>query len=532
MKKSLRILTAISIIAWASLDASAQHAPDLILVNGKIFTADETQRYVQALAIEGNRIVATGKTADIEALATSKTRKIDLKGKTVVPGFNDAHDHLGYAGPSHLFYTADFSAPGPDKKTILDSLARILKRARKSDVIGGPIGVTALFDQTMRQSLDSLAPANPVILNIMWGHGVVINTAAMKLLNLSEEEPDIPGGWYARIPGSNRITGALYESTQWPVWHKQSTSDPEATIKGLHDFGRQQIEHGITTVQDMSCSFPPDRVMEFMTKANFAQRVRVIPMPGATKGIDFNAWTKVSKHPAPNIYVSGVKYIIDGTPLEQTALGRTPYPGRPGWYGRLNYSAERMRSMLKDAYEGRDQLMLHIVGDSAMSVVLQMMKATGKDEVWRTRRVRFEHNASGHATTEDRRMIREMGVIMAHTPKYGHQSYLKSLIDSGIIVSVSPDGTVNPFWDIMTMTSGQVDPRENISREQAVVAFTKTNAYAEFTEKDKGTLITGMLADLAVLSADLFSVPADRLPGIKSVMTMVDGKIVYEAPME
>ena len=106
--------------------------------------------------------------------------------------------------------------------------------------------------------------------------------------------------------------------------------------------------------------------------------------------------------------------------------------------------------------------------------------------------------------------------------------HIQSFLDKGIIVSVSLDGTTNPFWDIMVMTSQQKDSKENTTVEIAVIAYTKTNAYAEFEEKEKGTLMPDMVADLAVLSQDIFTIPSEQLPATKSVLTMVDGKIVYE----
>jgi len=189
---------------------------------------------------------------------------------------------------------------------------------------------------------------------------------------------------------------------------------------------------------------------------------------------------------------------------------------------------DTIKQILSEAYNSHTQLMLHIVGDSSMSLVLSLMKQTGNDAVWRSKRVRFEHNSSGNATAEEIQNIHDMGIIMAYTPKYGHSSHIQSFLDKGIIVSVSPDGTTNPFWDIMAMTSQQKDPRENTTVEKAVIAYTKTNAYAEFTEKEKGTLMPGMVADLAVLSQDIFTIPPQQLPATKSTLTIIDGKIVYE----
>ena len=188
---------------------------------------------------------------------------------------------------------------------------------------------------------------------------------------------------------------------------------------------------------------------------------------------------------------------------------------------------DTIKQILREAYNSHTQLMMHIVGDSTLSMILSIMKQTGNDAVWRSKRVRFEHNASDNATPEDVQMIHDMGIIMAHTPKYGQGSHIQSFLDKGIMVSVSPDGTTNPFWDIMIMTTQQKDSNENTTVEKAVIAYTKTNAYAEFTEKEKGTLMPGMVADLVVLSQDIFSTPKEQLPATKSVLTMIDGKIVY-----
>ena len=296
--------------------------------------------------------------------------------------------------------------------------------------------------------------------------------------------------------------------------------------KDLKLYADEQIKMGITTVQFMN-NFP--LVEDYFIKANLPQRIRLIPFPGTTKdGRNLNEWKNINTHPTSLMYVSGIKYLIDGTPFEEACLNRKPYPDKPNWYGRTDMPIDTIKQILKEAYKGNTQLLMHIVGDSSMNIVLTLMKQFGNDAVWKAKRVRFEHNATSNASSSDIQMIQDMGIIMAHTPKYGHGCHLQSFLDKGIIVSVSPDGTTNPFLDIMMMTSQQTDPKENITVEQAVIAYTKTNAYAEFAEKEKGTLMPGMLADIAVLSQDIFTIPKEQLPATKSLLTIVDGKIVYE----
>jgi predicted amidohydrolase YtcJ len=501
--------------------------PDIIITNGKIFTSDTSMLYVQALAIKGSKIIACGTDKSILKLANSNTKKIDVQGKTVVPGFNDAHDHPGFDAPTGKSFGAVFSVPGPSEQAVVDSVARLVKQAKPNEWISGLIGMIAFSDIAMRHLLDSVAPKNPVQLQVMWGHGTVLNSYALKMLHIADDEPDPLGGWYVRKPGSNLITGAMYEYAQWKVWRAISAAEPDHLIEGLRHFSNEQLQMGITTVQFMNFDFPTSA--PYYINANLQQRVRIIPFPGIKNNArSLDEWRNLNHHPTPLMYVSGVKYLVDGTSLEEAALNRQPYPDKPNWYGRTDMPVDTIKQILKEAYNSNIQLMLHIVGDSTMSLVLSLMKQTGKDDIWKTKRVRFEHNASANATAKEIQEIYDMGIIMAHTPKYGQGSHIQSFLDKGIIISVSPDGTTNPFWDIMVMTSQQKNSKENTSVEKAVIAYTKTNAYAEFQEKEKGTLMPGRLADLAVLSQDIFTIPTEQLPATKSVLTIVDGNIVYE----
>lgn len=526
-KFSFRYFSIICFLFLLSQNNLFAQTADVIITNGKIFTSDTTKLYVQALAIKGNRIIAAGSNEDITKLANRNTKKIDVQGKTVVPGFNDAHDHPGWSAQIGKSFGAEFSVPGPGEKAVIDSVARLAKQAKPNEWISGLIGTTVFSDTAMRGLLDSVAPNNPVQLQVMWGHGLVLNSYALKMLGIADDEPDPLGGWYVRKSGSNLVTGAMYEYAQWPAWLAMSAAEPDHQIEGLRRYSNEQIQMGITTVQFMTIDFPTSAPNYI--NANLPQRIRIIPFPGTKKNVrSLNEWKNINNHPTPLIYVSGIKYLIDGTPFEEGALSKQPYPGKTNWYGRTDMPVDTIKQILNEAYNSQTQLMMHIVGDSTMSLVLSLMKQTGNDSVWRSKRVRFEHNSSSHATAEEIQKIHDMGIIMAHTPKYGHGSHIQSFLDKGIIVSVSPDGTTNPFWDIMVMTSQQKDPKENTTVEKAVIAYTKTNAYAEFTEKEKGTLMPGMVADLVVLSKDIFSIPKEQLPVTKSVLTMVDGKVVYQ----
>ncbi len=502
---------------------------DIILTNGKIFTSDSKQLYAQALAIRGNKILAVGTNASIKKLSFKKTKHIDLKGNTVVPGFNDAHDHLGWYAPVGLRYNyTEMNPNGLSKESVLDSISRLVKLAKPNQWIQGFIGVKILFDSSMRNALDSIAPHNPVLLQIWWGHGQVVNARALKAAGLSDSSDYPLGGWYEKA--GNKIS-AVHQNAQLPIWNAWSMSEPESLVKGLRSYAQEQLKGGITTVQQMSSTLNGTESVTIFKQANLPQRIRIIAWPHSTpNGRKLWEWDLKNTALHSRIYLSGIKYTIDGSPMERNALRSEPYPDKPGWYGRFNYPIDTMRQIFREALTTNSQLMMHITADSSFGVVLSLMKGMASGEQWRPKRVRIEHNCVGDISTSNRQILKDLGIIMMHTSWYCMASPIRSLLDSGILMGIAPDGTTNPFIEIMLMTSTHSNPKENLTVEQAVVAYTKTNAYAEFKENEKGTLMPGMLADLAVLSQDIFTIPAQQLPATHSLLTMIDGKIVYEHP--
>lgn len=507
----------------------AQQA-DFIFLNGKIFTADDKQMYVQALAIKNNKILATGPNEVIKKLAAGNTTIIDLMGKTVVPGFNDAHDHPGWdaqIGKSYRYTEMD--QDGLSKADVLDSVARLVKQARPNEWIHGLIGVTVFFDTSMRRALDSIAPNNPVALQIWWGHGLTVNARALQAAGLNDNNKEPVGGWFIRN-ASHQIS-ALQQNAQAPVWIALNKSEPGQLVKAMQAYAQRQLPAGITTVQFMGTGFNETDAAAILTAANLPQRIRMIAFPRSTaEGRQLSDWHYSQKTVSPLAYISGIKYVIDGSPGEQNALRTIPYPGRPGWYGRFNYPIDTMKQILKEALTSNRQLLMHMTADSSFAMVLDLITQVGTAAEWRTKRLRIEHNCVGAISDAQKRMMKTYGIIMMHTPLYCMASPLRSLLDYGVIMGVSPDGTTNPFFEIMQMTNTHDNPAENLSVEQAVIAFTKTNAYAEFKENEKGTLEKGMLADLVVLSQDIFTIPRGQLQATKSVLTMVDGKIVFQQP--
>jgi predicted amidohydrolase YtcJ len=254
------------------------------------------------------------------------------------------------------------------------------------------------------------------------------------------------------------------------------------------------------------------------------------------------AWSKT--YPAaPRYEVSGMKWILDATPLERGALMRAAYSDKPEWKGQLNFPLDTIRSIVSEGLKSREQLLLHIVGDETPNLVLaEMAKAAGAEQ-WRGKRVRFEH-ADG-LLPDQYEEAKRLGIVAVVNPSHfmfaevNHtriggeraKTYqpFRSFIEAGIPVAIGSDGPNNPFLNIMFAAMHPTNPTEAVSREQAVVAYTKGSAYAEFKEKEKGIIKKGMLADLAVLSQDIFTVPLQQLPATSSILTIIGGRVVWDA---
>lgn len=527
------------------LNGAAQ-MPDLILIKGKVFTADSLNPFAEALAIRGDRILAVGTTISIQKLAGPQTKTIDLGGRTVIPGINDAHDHIGYGAPVSRFI--NFAAPmlpGPALQQLVDSLKVAVTEVPKGTVIQGHLGLQLIEDKTARRNLlDKIAPDHPVILNAPWGHGTIVNTAALRLLGIGDTADNPLGGWYERETGSQRITGLLAEYGEFGVLRQWHNTLPQKVMEGVfRQYCENALRMGITSVQHMATSLDLNQTVAVLNAINSPLRVRVIRFPGTTSnGRQLKGWTRQYPDKA-QLQVSGMKWILDGTPLERGAHMRTPYADSSGWSGRANMPPDTVRRILQEGYASREQLLLHIVGDSTPNTVLQLMRSVGNALQWYKKRVRFEH-ADG-LMPDLWRHSKELGIVAVINPSHfmfadiNHKRVgeerakqyqpFRSLMEAGIPVAIGSDGPNNPFLNIMFAAMHPTNPKEAVTREQAITAYTIGSAYAEFKENEKGMLRKGMLADLAVLSHDIFLVPLEALPGTSSELTIIGGKIVYTA---
>jgi predicted amidohydrolase YtcJ len=543
MIRAAWVLPAVLVAAGATA-LGASEAPDLILAGGKVFTADPARPWAEALAIAGDHIVAVGTSAEVRPLAGSATRVIELQKRVVVPGFNDAHTHVGGGlGPA---VNLGLRTNDPALADVLKALTAEAARAPAGTWLRGEIGVRVLDDPAAtRATLDPITPSHPVLLTGWTGHGGLLNTAALRALGVADDEPDPPGGWFGRVRGTSQLSGIAHEYALFRLerrlGERVARADAEASVR---HYVQEALKLGITSVQDMGTSVTAPALADLLRAAGAPLRWRVMRFPLEPPSADDAAEGK-GRDEKDGVVVWGRKWILDGTPVERLAATRRPYADRPAWTGRLDFSAEEIRAAVEHARRDREPLMLHVVGDAAVAAALSALEAAGGPEVWRPLRPRFEHG-DGLAPDLVARAA-ALGVTVVQNPshftlpevmfaRFGYENMagfqpMKSLLTAGVPLALGSDGPPSPFLNILFAVTHPTSRREALTREQAVTAYTRGSAFAEFAETTKGTLAPGMLADLAVLSQDIFTVEEGRLPETSSALTIIGGRVVYDAPV-
>jgi predicted amidohydrolase YtcJ len=520
---------------------------DLVLTGGRVFTADSTRPWAQAVAVRGARVLAVGSDADVLRHAGPRTRRVALGGRAVVPGFNDAHDHVGAsAPPGAVRFTVDAGpTPDPSLGAVRDSLAALVRRVPAGRWLATTVGGRALDEPTAaRAALDEVAPAHPVWITGWSGHGALLNTAGLRAAGLLDA-PDPPGGWQTRDADA-RPTGRVDEYALLGAARRLAlAAGPAATLAAARAHGAESVRLGITTVQDMATGYTPTVARALAASGAMRVRHRILRFPMTDGAGRAGEWALAGADTVlgATTHVAGVKWVLDGTPVERLALMREPYADRAGWHGRANFPADTVRALLRDALARGWQPMLHAVGDSTIALLFAAMQDVAPDSVWRRVRPRLEH---GDGLARDQfDAARRLGVVVVQNPSHlaipqilgarwgterlARLGHLRSLVEAGIPLAFGSDGPRSPGLNLMLATLHPNRPGEALTREQAVAAYTRGSAWAEHAEREKGTLAPGMLADLAVLSQDVFTVPPPALPATTSVLTLVGGRIVHDA---
>ncbi|TGE09830.1 amidohydrolase [Hymenobacter fodinae] len=538
MKKILLALCGWGLFTPAAL---GQQPADMVLLNGRVFTADAAHPAAQALAIRGERIVAVGTTEEVSKLAGPRTRRLDLQGRTVTPGFNDAHNHFS-PGPAAVNLV--FKSREPTWEETQQALQAAVQQAPAGGWVFGSVGATVIGnEQVNRAALDALAPRHPVLLRAYYGHGYVANSLGLAKLGIQEQQPDPLGGYFERT-SAGQLNGRFWEYAQWAPSRLLTTQAPDSTVlRELRQMSAEAVRFGITSVQLFSF-MPFARFVRLLGQAQLPIRVRAIPFsPTTPQQRDLSEVRQLPPPAAPNarVHASGMKWVLDGTPYERGAALRQPYHDRPDWRGKLNFSEAEVARMVQESLDLKQQLLVHCAGDRSAEVVLQALERNGPAASWPARRMRIEHGDGVVADLLPR--AKALGVVIVQNPTHFGEPALfrqrwgtglqpmRSLLMAGVPLAIGSDGPMNPFLNIMLASLAPSNPPEALTREQAVQAYTYGSAFAEFAERDKGRLTVGQLADVVVLSQDIFSVPPPALPATTSILTIIGGQVAYDAKM-
>lgn len=543
--KTIAFLSSLFTIFVAGLGpARAQNdVADIILVDASVFTAVDAHPYAQAIAVKGDRILAVDTNQRISSLAGPKTKRIDVGGRLVIPGIMDTHNHYG-GGDLPAVTHIDFGESAPTCKHVLDMVGQRVRDVPSGNLLFGFMGSDAFFDSACTPAaLDRIAPHTAVFLAGGTVHAGMLNQTAVKWFGIDTTAPPPLAGWYGKDTKSKTWDGVVHNSAMLPLFIRTS-SDGLHDDEKLREYFLNEAKWGITSNTFME--YDPAARIEQLARVNAPHRIWVMPFAQYETG---QTRRRLKQAPVPariadRVTCRGEKWVLDGTPVERSAGLRAPYADNLSTSGRVDYPESDIRAILTEALEHNLPLMLHVTGDRTTEVLLNVMDATGGEKVWANRRVRVEH---GNGIGDDLiPRAKALGVVIAENPIYfpgdldlrrlGPERAIlmpiNSLIRAGVPLVIASDSSPgnfhsNPFVNVLLAATYPSNPKEAITREQAVIAYTRTAAYSVFAEDRLGTLEPGKLADLAVLSQDIFKVPDTDLPKTESVLTIVGGKIAY-----
>ena len=529
-------------------------APDLIVTNAKIFTADPARPYAQAVAVEKGVFTAVGTDGEVRKLAGPKTKVVDAGGRLLVPGLNDSHIHVGRVPTGQFIEIPGPPFPGPSAEATLAAVAKAAGE-NKPGWISMVTGYPVFNDpRNWREALDRVAPDNPVMLTGCCGHAMLLNSKALAVLGIDEQVRDPIGGGWGR-DANGRLDGHVIEAAQIIVRRRALDADPtgEKDAAMIAEVADRYAAWGVTSVGQMANNADLATLKRALARANPPIRWSVyawgLPMDEVAE-----AWREVDGDNggwAPRTRLAGSKWILDGTPLERGALMLADYADKPGWHGVSNYTDAQLEQILKGALASPYQVALHVSGDGEAQRVLDMMERLAPADRWVAKRVRFEHadGVYGPRLAQTRRlgvvvlpnpvhvapMPVENGATM-QTARWGAtadlQQPLAAVLTAGVPMALASDGgdaepVANPWLQFLLAVTYERRPSDALSREQALAAYTAGAAFAEKQDGVKGMIRPGLAADFAVLSQDVLTVPPPQLPGTVSLLTIVGGETVH-----
>jgi predicted amidohydrolase YtcJ len=531
---------------------------DAVLHNGIVRTMDDAGTVADAIALSGDRVLATGSSAAMLALRGPGAVTFDLRGRAVLPGLIDSHNHLLSTGLN--LDAIDLSG----MRTVADVLDAVRLRAGSTPP-GEWLVTSSRWHETQlqearfptRHELDAAAPAHPVLIR-RGGHNIVANSAALHLGGVDSTTPDPPGGTYVRRDGD--LTGHVIGAPAYArIVSRIPAPDESQMVEAIAAASSRFAAAGLTGVIEPGLS--QDQIAAFhRAKAQRALAVRAVLMqrlaPGMSAGDRERAELQFSNLPTPDeddlLRTGGIKIVADGG--VETNFLREPYafaddPTAPR--GKPQVSLENLTAVCHLAARAGRQLGVHCVGDGAIDLVLDAFEAANNELPIAPLRWTLIHMTLAHPDQLDR--AGDLGLVLtvqqpliyalgAGWVKYwggdraGRASPMRAYAGSGLPVGGGSDSPVTPYqpllgiWSSVTRATefaGILGPEWGCTVEQALWMYTRGSAYCSFDEHRRGQLTPGFLADLVVLAADPVAAPVDEIRHLPVELTLLGGKAMH-----
>lgn len=552
MKLAILLLSAFAM----TMAAQSKPAADLIVTNANVWTGDDAHPKAQAVAIIGQRIVAVGSNAEIASWRGSSTKLIDAQGKLLLPGFNDSHVHFVDGG-------RQLDSVQLNDVTSTDELVRrIADQAKKTPkgewILNGDWDETKWSPPNLptKEMIDPVTPDNPVLLSRYDGHSVLANSVALKLAGITAQTPDPPGGTIVRDAQGNP-TGDLKDAAEGLVFKVVPPLTHDQRMRAI----KRALEHaasvGVTSVQHMSADYEDiSAYAELLQNGELTTRIYAAPLIETVDDL-----AKVGVRHAfggPYLRVGAVKGFADGSLGSRTAYFFEPFSDEPNNHGLLASDMQPL-SLMRDRMMTADaagiQICTHAIGDQAISIILDLYTDVVKAHRGAERRFRIEH--AQHMAEKDFARFAQLDVIASMQPyhaiddgrwaeaRIGHdrasRTYaFRTFLNHGVHLAFGTDWDVAPLNPMLgvyaAVTRATLDgknpngwfPEQKLTVAEAVHAYTMGSAYAEFQEKEKGSITAGKLADMVLVSEDIFSIDPTKIRDVKVLKTIVGGKVIWD----
>lgn len=533
---------------------------DLVLRNTTIYTANDRQPQAQAVAVKKDRIVFVGSNSGVQKYVGPNTRVIDLKGRAVLPGFADSHQHLAGVGAREMTLNLE------GLNSLNDFLAAVKARVaqtKKGDWVTGRGWIETFWQPPVfptRSDLDKIAPDNPVMLTRADGHASVVNSAALKKAGIDRSTANPFGGEISKDK-NGEPNGMLIDSAQGLVRRYvpgMSAADAEkALLLGVE----RNISLGWTQIHDAGGSYSE---VEFMRKLYEQGKIKLriykaVHGPGGSADRLLKAGDVIGAY-GNRFNARTIKVVADGALGSRGAALLAPYADAPETAGFLTVKEAEFASMLVTALKNGIQVETHAIGDMANRFTLDQYEKAFKAVPPEQRKVKEPRWRIEHAqivNPADIPRFAKLGVIPSMQPSHAigdlhfapsrvgvkrlAGSYAwQSFIRAGLMVVGGSDAPVErgePMIEFYAAVARKDQkgfsgpgwhPEEAVTRPQALKMFTLWPAYAAFEEKLRGSIEVGKLADFTILSADIMKIPASQILRTRNVMTVIGGEVVFE----